>query len=156
MWAGLIDDYLAGPELLARAVRLLQPHEWDARPVAGRWSTREVVCHIADFEPVYVDRIKRVLAEDFPPLRGGDPDLFAARLCYANRDLERELAMIAAVRAHLEPILRSLSAADFRREGLHSADGPLTLETLLRRVTGHIPHHIRFINEKVAALHSSR
>ena len=27
-------------------------------------------------------------------------------------------------------------------------DGPLTLETLLRRITGHIPHHIRFILEK--------
>jgi hypothetical protein len=28
----------------------------------------------------------------------------------------------------------------------------MTLETVLTRITGHIPHHVRFINEKKRAL----
>jgi len=28
----------------------------------------------------------------------------------------------------------------------------LTLETLLERITNHIPHHVKFINDKIAAL----
>jgi hypothetical protein len=35
---------------------------------------------------------------------------------------------------------------------VHSADGPVTLLTLLDRITRHIPHHIRTIEEKRAAL----
>jgi hypothetical protein len=45
-------------------------------------------------------------------------------------------------------ILRSLTEKDFQRIGHHSEDGPLTLETLLQRITEHIPHHVRFIKEK--------
>jgi hypothetical protein len=26
-----------------------------ARPVPGKWSTQEVVCHLADYEPIYAD-----------------------------------------------------------------------------------------------------
>jgi hypothetical protein len=35
-----------------------------ARPIPRKWSTLEVVCHLADFEIVYADRIKRVIAEN--------------------------------------------------------------------------------------------
>ena len=49
-------------------------------------------------------------------------------------------------------ILRSLKPEDFQRKGGHSRDGALTLEELLKRITGHIPHHVRFIEEKKRAL----
>ena len=78
----LTDDYLAGPQLLRQAVAGMSPEQFVARPIPGKWSTLEVICHLADFEIVYTDRIKRVIAEDQPTLFGGDPDLFAARLAY--------------------------------------------------------------------------
>ena len=49
-----------------------------ARPIPGKWSTLEVICHLADFEIVYTDRIKRVIAENEPTMFAGDPDQFAA------------------------------------------------------------------------------
>jgi hypothetical protein len=124
----------------------------DATPIPGKWSTRQVVCHIADFELVYADRIKRVIAEEQPTFFGGNPDVFAARLAYPERGVAEELSLIAGVRRHVGRIVRSLAVEDFQRTGLHSSDGPLSLETLLRRVTGHIPHHVRFIEEKRHAL----
>jgi len=48
--------------------------------------------------------------------------------------------------------LRALKPEDFQRRGLHSRDGVLTLEDLLQRVTAHLPHHVRFIEEKRRAL----
>jgi hypothetical protein len=42
-----------------------------ARPVPGKWSTQEVVCHLADYEAVYADRMKRVIALDEPELLPG-------------------------------------------------------------------------------------
>ena len=145
-------DYLAGPAALRQAIAGMTPAQLNAAPISGKWSTRQVICHIADFEPVYADRIKRVIAEDEPLLMSGDPDQFAAKLAYDQRDLETELQLIEAVRRHLASILRTLPAETFQRAGKHSRDGLLTIETLLTRITGHIPHHVQTIAEKRAAL----
>ena len=114
--------------------------------------TQEVVCHLADYEPIYADRMKRVIALDEPELLKGDPGLFAARLGYDRRDIEEELALIDLTRRQMARILRSLRPEDFQRKGGHSRDGALTLEKLLQRITDHIPHHVRFIEEKKQAL----
>ncbi|MCH7685551.1 MAG: DinB family protein [Planctomycetes bacterium] len=67
----LIDDYATGPQKLRDAIAGMTPNEIDAVPVPGKWSTRQVVCHLADFEPVYADRMKHVIAEDQPTFAGG-------------------------------------------------------------------------------------
>ncbi len=139
----LIDEYLAGPKLLRQAVAGMTDEQLDARPVAGKWSTRQVVCHIADFEPIYADRMKRVIAERHPTFFGGDPDTFAAALAYDKRAVAEELELVAAVRSQWARFCALLSEADFQRTGNHSDDGTLTLETLLTRITKHVPHHMQ-------------
>ena len=148
----LIDAYLSGPRLLRDALHGMTDEQIDAAPIPGKWTTRQVVCHIADFEPIYADRMKRVIAEENPTMFGGDPDLFAARLAYDARDIEGELQMIETVRRHMARILKTLKPEDFQRKGIHSERGPLTLEELLTGISKHIPHHVRFIEEKRSAL----
>ena len=148
----LIEEYLAGPGLLRRAVAGMTRDQLLARPIAGKWSTQEVVCHLADYEPIYADRMKRVIALKEPELLKGDPGLFAARLAYDQRDVEEELALIEITRKQMARILRALKPEDFQRQGGHSRDGTLTLEVLLQRITAHIPHHVRFIEEKRQAM----
>lgn len=148
----MIEEYLAGPEMLRRAIEGMSSAQLTARPIAGKWSTLEIVCHIADYEPIYADRMKRVIAEERPKIPAGDPDEFARRLAYHDRDLEEELRLIEVVRGQLARILRTLRADDFERVGIHSVDGPLTLQALLKRITNHIPHHLEFVAEKRRAL----
>src|SRR5262245_28342604 len=150
--AELIEAYSAGPQVLREATRGMTREQVLARPIAGKWSTLECVCHIADFEIVYADRLKRVIAENQPTMFGGDPDVFAAALAYHQRDLAEELALITACRSQVTRILKTLPDAAFQRVGKHSEAGPLSLLTLLERVTGHIGHHVKFIQEKRQAL----
>ena len=148
----LIDDYAAGPSLLRRAVQGMTREQVMARPIEGKWTTLQCVCHIADFEPVYVDRMTRVIAQEKPTYFGGDPDLYAAKLAYANREIEEELHLIDACRKHMVRILRWLPESAFQRVGNHSEAGEQTLEKLLTTVTKHIPHHVEFIREKRKSL----
>ena len=148
----LIEEYLTGAGLLRRAVSGMTRDQLLARPIPGKWSTQEVVCHLADYEPIYADRMKRVIALEEPELLKGDPQLFATRLAYDHRDLEEELALIELTRKQMSRILRTLTLENFQRKGGHSRDGALTLEVLLQRITDHIPHHIRFIEEKRRAM----
>lgn len=149
--AKLIEEYVAGPQKLRDAVAGMTDDQLNAKPVPGRWSTRQVICHVTDCEIVYADRMKRVLVEDNPPMLNLDPDAFVAELAYDQRDVEEELQVIEATRRHMSRILCTLEPGHFQRTGNHSTDGPLTLENLLQRITGHIPHHIKFIEEKRAA-----
>jgi len=151
----LIDEYLAGPAKLRDAIAGMTPEQIDASPIEGKWSTCQVICHLADFELIMADRIKRIIAEENPTMFGGNPDLFAARLAYDRRDIEEELQLIEAVRKHLARILLTLTPDDFTRTGIHSERGPVTLEQLLKMIANHIPHHVRFIEEKRAALKKS-
>ena len=151
-YAALIDQYLAGPKQLHEAIAGMTKDELNAAPIPGKWSTRQVICHIADFEPVYADRMKRAIAEDHPTIFGGDPDLFADRLAYDARHIEEELQLIEAVRVHMARILRTLEPAAFQRTVNHSEAGTLTLEQLLTGITNHLPHHVKFIEAKRAAM----
>jgi hypothetical protein len=144
----LINDYAAGPAILEAAVAGLTERQLRTAAAPGKWSPLEVVAHIADAEILYADRLIRTLGMDRPPLPSLDPDAVQARLPGNQRDLAEELALIAAVRKRMTRILRSFEAADFQREGVHSEAGPLTAETLLRRVVGHLPHHSEIVRQK--------
>ncbi|GBD36185.1 Putative metal-dependent hydrolase YfiT [bacterium HR36] len=147
-----IQQYLEGPALLRRAVAGMTREQLLARPVPGRWSTLEVVCHLADFEPIFADRIKRAIAEERPIIFGANQDLFVQRLAYHERDLEEELGIIELTRKQLARILRTLQPEDFQRVAVHNQAGPRTVEQLLQTAINHIPHHVRFIDEKRRAL----
>jgi uncharacterized damage-inducible protein DinB len=144
----LIESYLAGAGTLRQAVTGMKREQLTARPVAGKWSTLEVVCHLADFDPILADRMKRVIAEDRPQLLGANEGKFAAALAYHQRDVEEELAIIDNTRRQMARILRTLPAEALTRTGVHNERGPLTLEQLLVGTTNHINHHLKFIMEK--------
>lgn len=151
-YSDLVNQFAAGAQMLRQATQGMSREQLLARPVPGKWSTLDVVCHVADFEIVGADRIKRTIAEKEPLLADGDENLFASRLAYDSRELEDELQVVSSIRAQVTRILRTLGEADFSRIGRHSAAGPLTLAQFVERGAKHIPHHVRFIEEKRAAL----
>jgi hypothetical protein len=146
--AGLIDAYVGAPKSIRQAVAGMSRDQLRARPVPGRWSTLEVVCHLADSDAVGADRIKRVIAEDRPTLLAYDENRFAAALAYHERDLEEELALIDLTRRNLARILRTIPPEALSRVGIHSERGPETLERLLQINIDHVSHHVKFILEK--------
>lgn len=148
----LIARYAAGPQHLRQTIQGMSAAQVDAAPIAGLWSTRFVVCHIADFEIVYADRMKRVIAEREPTFFGGDPDTFAASLAYGQRDVDVEVQVIEVIRRQMTSILRTLNEGDFARLGNHNEAGPLSLAMLLESVTSHLVHHSQLIEEKRRAL----
>lgn len=148
----LVENYLAGVQTLRDAVAGMTREQLLARPVPGKWSTLEVVCHLADFEPILADRMKRIIAEDRPALLGADEKRFAAALAYHHRELEEELALIEKTRRSMARILRTLPEEALARVGEHNERGPLTLEKMLQGAIDHVPHHVRFIHEKRRAL----
>jgi hypothetical protein len=144
----LIDAYLHGPTLLRRLVDDLSPQQLQARPVPGKWSTFEVICHLVDSDQAWCHRMKRVIAEERPLLIGYDESRFTALLSYHQHDLETELNLLEAMRQQMALILRCQIDAAWIRTGVHSERGLITLEEMLQAEVNHVPHHARHIIEK--------
>jgi hypothetical protein len=148
----LIEQYLAGPDVLRKAVRGMSRDQLTARPVAGKWSTLEVVAHVADFEPILAERMMRVVSHERPLLMVADENLFAATLDYHGRDVEEELAAVELTRRRMARVLKNLPPEAANRVGIHSFKGLVSLEAMLTSAVQHIPHHVAFIEQKRKAL----
>ncbi|TWT88951.1 putative metal-dependent hydrolase YfiT [Pseudobythopirellula maris] len=148
----LLEEYLAGPQLLAEAVAGMSGDQLTARPVEGRWSTLEVVCHLVDSDAVHACRMKWVIAECGPPLPNSDETRWIERLPCHARSAAEEIELLSLQRRQMARILHATPPEAFARTGNHSEEGAVTLATLLERAVRHLPHHLPFIAEKRAAL----
>ncbi|HXD85027.1 MAG TPA: DinB family protein [Urbifossiella sp.] len=148
----LIDAYLQGAVDLRAVTAGMTREQQIARPIAGRWSTLEVLCHLADFEAVMAERMKRIIALPHALLLAADENDFLKELRYHDRDAEDELALIVATRKQMSHILRGLALERFQRTGVHSVKGLVTLEAAVQGAINHVNHHLPFVHEKRKAL----
>lgn len=150
--ADLISAYERGVAEFRAAVSGMTGDELRSRPVPGRWSTLEVVCHVADCEQFFADRMKRTLAMDRPLLVGADGWRYPEPVQYHQRDLAEELELVALTRRQMARILRLIPAEAWDRTAVHTETGLVALRQLVLHAVNHLAHHLRFVAEKRAAL----
>lgn len=148
MTAELIERYTADATIYARDLAGLTEADLDARPVEGQWTIRELVLHVVDSDIILADRMRRVIAEENPPLTAFDETAFVQRLFYGQRALDPVVKLYEANRLVMADILRRLQPSDFERRGIHSEVGPLSLLELLQKTVAHPLHHRKFLVEK--------
>jgi hypothetical protein len=151
-----LDDYESGGTKLAQSIRGLTREDLLAPPPAdkdiGRWTIQQVVIHLLDCEQVYIDRMKRVIAEDNPTLQGFDQDKWAAAMHYNEQSAEDAVKLVELTRKQMARILRRLPESSFARSGTHTEYGKRTLAQLIEGANKHLDHHLSFIHKKRAAM----
>ena len=104
-----------------------------ARPIPGKWSTVEVVSHLAGSELFFTDRMERTIAMERPLLMSVDERPYPERMKYEALDLGEELEMFwRAAAAHDLEALCGYSPPDaWKRTAIHSGSGLVTLRQLV-------------------------
>jgi hypothetical protein len=128
-------------------VRRSTEKDLDGVPAPGKWSIREIICHLADCEMVFAFRIRQALAEDNPVIQPFDQDLWARN--YPAYRAEAALATFTAVRRWTLALLQSLPKDAFERKLTHPERGPLTLGTMLATIGGHDRNHLEQIKRLI-------
>jgi hypothetical protein len=136
----LVDQYKAGYVEVERALEGATGAELDARPAPGKWSPREIVHHLGDSEMTSAVRLRLLVAEDRPAIRGYDQDEFARELYY-DRPIAASLAAFRFARESTGEILDRLTDAQWAREGTHSESGAYSVEKWLEIYAGHAHGH---------------
>jgi uncharacterized damage-inducible protein DinB len=150
--ATAIEAYLAGPDDLRLAITSMSRDQLVARPVPGKWSVLEVICHLADTDANIAYRIKRVLSDDRPEFDRLKPDRLLASLAYHSRDAEEEISLIDFTRRQVARILRSAPPEAWEREGVVKELGARTVPQMLNGAIEHLRHHLALIVEKRLAV----
>ena len=118
---------------------------WDARPDPERFTLREIVAHLADWEPIFSGRIERIRDEEMPFLPDVDEGNIAIQNDYAHSNPRACLARFRVGRAALLEILRVLPPSAWERLGNRDPIGVMTLENLVVLILGHDGYHTRQI-----------
>jgi uncharacterized damage-inducible protein DinB len=144
----LIEEYEKGGDDLRMAVRGLDREDLVAYPVPGTWSIQQIVIHLLDSEIAFVDRMKRVIADDNPPLLAYDENKFAKNLLYDEQSPEDAITIVELNRRNFARVLKKLPESAFDRVGVHSERGTQKLSEILGYAVNHLKHHLKFIVDK--------
>lgn len=112
----------------------------NAAPAPGKWSAREIVCHLADCETVFGMRLRQTLSEDHHVIQPFDQEKWAA--AYGAYSLDDALALFGAMRGWNLALLRSVKPEAYGRPVTHPERGAMTFGTIVETMAGHDLNHL--------------
>jgi hypothetical protein len=148
----LIEEFEACGPRLRHAVAGLSLEDLTARPGPGDWSILELVIHLTDSDCIAIDRMKRMLIEDDPPLLYADETAYVRRLASHEQSLQDALTLFEVGRRQFACVLRALPDEAFDRRGTHNRRGVQTVGGTVKDYIAHVDHHLAFLLEKRARL----
>lgn len=154
--AELLERFRRGAEVVAVVATGAAGAELDYREAEGKWSVRQIVCHLADSELVGRDRMCRTIAEENPTLIGYDEKAWAERLDYHKRKFSQALESFRRLRGENYDLLKDQPEENWARTAVHTEHGTMTLKDLLKTYAEHAEGHARQIKAARDAYKASK
>ncbi len=141
----LLNALEAAPEVIEYSFRGLNDDEADFRPDPTRFTIREIVAHLADWDAIFLQRLQRTRDENEPFLPDFDEGRLVIENNYAGSNIEEQLQLFRERRASVVDFARELSVEQWARKCEHERAGLLTLEALATLIALHDAYHSRQI-----------
>ena len=135
------------PHRLAVLLETLGSQRANQSPAPGKWSVREILCHLADTELVFAFRLRQTLAEPNHVIQPFDQDRWAGT--YAAYSAQAALEMFGTARKWNLALIRSLPPDALATPVTHPERGQMTFQTMVETMGGHDLNHIQQIERLV-------
>ncbi len=133
------------PRLIEREINRLGAEHYDLKTDPNRFSAREGVCHLADWEPIMLARIKVGVETPGGRIEAYDEGQMALDHDYQSKDPKAELARFKADRQKTIQYLSSLSKEDFSKTVMHPERGEMTVNDLAHMLVSHDVYHLEHL-----------
>ena len=144
---GLVRALAVLPEEIARAIDG-HPTEALCRPGSdGAWGVVDHLCHLRDWEEIFVERVRVILAMHAPELPAYDDELWPIERDYRGADPIRAFARFRELQGTLVASLEGLPDQAWHRVGRHGLLGDITLLWLADHVREHGEEHLDSIRD---------
>lgn len=137
----------ATPQRVAKLLEGLDDSRLTQPPAPGKWSLRDILCHLADCEVAFGFRLRQVLAEPNHVIQPFDQDRWAGP--YAHFDAGSALATFGAMRHWNTLLISSVPVDGFLKPVTHPERGAMTFGTIVETMGGHDLNHLAQIEALV-------
>lgn len=139
----LLEGLASGPSVVETLIGRIAPQHYDTVASPDRFTVREIVAHLADWEAIWRERAEHGQAQTEGAVQAMDEGERAAAQNYATWDVEQSLAIYVQRRADFVARVRSLSAEEMERVYQHPQYGPVTVWVHCVMLAGHDLYHIQ-------------
>lgn len=147
MNAYLYPGLLFGPQIVDRMVRQIPAARHDEKTNPERFTLREAVAHLADWESILRGRIEKAVESPGAPVQGLDEGQRAIDAGYERWDVEEQLRTFIKERAKTIEYLKGLSPEDWKKTIVHNEKGEQTVDDQANQLLGHDLYHIDHLTE---------
>lgn len=106
----------------------------------GKWTAREILCHLADCEIVFAFRLRQALAEEHHTIQPFDQDAWAST--YSGYETAAALGVFEAVRGWNLAFIKSAGPEAMTKMLNHPERGEMTFQTVVETMGGHDINHL--------------
>lgn len=138
------------PGRVADLLKPMDPAAIDHKPAPGKWSIREILCHLADCEIAWGWRLRQVYAAPDIVLQPFDQDEWAKAYEGPGYTVSVARSTWTALRQWNVAFIESLQEPERQRKGTHAEHGPITVWNLVEIAAGHDLHHLRGLEAMAA------
>jgi len=127
----------------------MTPEALSRRPPSGKWSAHENLAHLARHHEVFLERLRRILAEDrplFPRYRAEEDPEWPAWAARTPADVQ---ARLQAFRMEIIGLVEGLSQEELARTGVHAMLGEMTIPLWIEFFLLHEAHHLYAVMSRV-------
>ena len=133
---------------LAALAEAIGPQRIEQPPAPGKWSPRDILCHLADCEIAFSFRLRQTLAEDNHRIQPFDQEKWATH--YAALSAADGLATFSALRRWNLLLMAASLPAHAGKVVTHPERGTMTFQTIVETMAGHDLNHLLQL-ERMAA-----
>jgi hypothetical protein len=130
-----------GPTVMERVISQLDPTTLDQPTSSDRFTPREVIAHLADWEPVLHGRIKQTVESPGSTIKTYGDDRENEK-SYAAADPVESVRSLIKLRKETVEYLKSLDKADWEKSSIHPARGAISVLEWAAMIMGHDMYHI--------------
>jgi hypothetical protein len=143
----VIDSLERAPGIIVPLVREVPAAVLKRRPRPEKWSAHEHACHLAQVQPLFFERLERMLAEEKPKIRPYLPDQDDPEDALLKVELDEALERFQRDRTRLVARVRQLPAAAWDRTADHGEYSHYSVFIMFRHVAMHDMLHAYRIEE---------
>lgn len=125
---------------LRRAMAGVSRADLARRPAPGKWSIKEIICHLADVEVVNGWRYRMILAQPGSHLTAFDQERWASETAYCRQN--PALALEAFLRRRHVVLMRATPRSTWTRFGVHEERGRISFHALVDWIAAHDLNHL--------------
>ncbi len=116
----------------------------------GGWGVIEILCHLRDWDEIFLDRFRQTVDQERPFLPAYDDELWPIERDYRGQDPRKVFERFRDLRAELVALLEQLAAEGWQRPAEHGAHGEVTLHWMADQVCDHDHEHLDQVREALS------